>query len=232
MEQGKVKPRIEVCLLAPHPLALREMRRVLPPERFSVQTRTVPLASALETGSIPRADVYVVDIEGPLPQVAPTVSEMIRQRPSALFLATAAVFNEANTFPMLRLGIKGIIEHAALEQQLIQAIDTVVAGGYWVPRIILSDFVSSILKTSPHPRLERSSVDLSRRESEVMNALMDNRSNKEIATDLNISERTVKFHVSNVLRKFHVRRRADLILLGVQTSAGQNNGHDRTNTAN
>ena len=214
--QGK---RIAVCLLAPHPLAVREIRRALPTSRFSVESQTIPLASGVQTNSLPDADVYVVDIEGPLAQTAPAVSELIRQRPSAPFLATAEVFNEANTFPMLRLGIKGILEHAALERQLVQAIETVISGGYWVPRIILSDFVSSILKASPHPRLERSSVDLSRREVEVMSALMDNRSNKEIASDLNISERTVKFHVSNVLRKFHVRRRADLILLGVQNAA-------------
>ena len=47
---------------------------------------------------------------------------------------------------------------------------------------------------------------------------MDNLANKEIGSRLGISERTVKFHVSNVLRKFHVRRRADLILLGLQST--------------
>jgi Bacterial regulatory proteins, luxR family len=40
--------------------------------------------------------------------------------------------------------------------------------------------------------------------------------NKEIGSRLNISERTVKFHVSNILSKFGVRRRADLILLCYQ----------------
>jgi DNA-binding CsgD family transcriptional regulator len=43
--------------------------------------------------------------------------------------------------------------------------------------------------------------------------------NKEIALRLNISERTVKFHVSNLLAKFGVRRRADLILLCYQRRA-------------
>ncbi len=216
MDSAKPKSRIAVCLLAAHPLALREMRRALPQDRFAVETRPLSLTPGLPARSLPKADVYVVDIEGPLAQTAPIIAEMVRQHPAASFLAIAEVFNETNTFPMLRLGIKGILEHAALDRQLVVAIDTVVAGGYWVPRIILSDFVSSILKTSPQPRLERSSVDLSRRETEVMNALLGNRSNKDIASDLNISERTVKFHVSNVLRKFHVRRRADLILLGVQ----------------
>lgn len=219
MSTARSPNKVVVCLLASHPLAVREIRRALSTDRFDVVTLALPIHSAIDTDSVPAADVYVVDIEGPISQVAPGLADLIRLCPTACFLAIAETFNESNTFPVLRLGIKGIIEHAALERQLVVAIDTVIAGGYWVPRIILSDFVSTILKATPHPRLERSAVELSRRETEVMNSLLDNRSNKEIASELNISERTVKFHVSNVLRKFRVGRRADLILLGVQNSS-------------
>ena len=50
--------------------------------------------------------------------------------------------------------------------------------------------------------------------------VLDNLSNKEIANKLNISERTAKFHVSNLLTKYGVGRRADLILLWYQREAG------------
>ena len=60
------------------------------------------------------------------------------------------------------------------------------------------------------------SAELSRREQEVLDSLLENLANKEIGSKLNISERTVKFHVSNLLSKFGVRRRADLILLCYQ----------------
>jgi DNA-binding NarL/FixJ family response regulator len=221
MDREKDMPRIDVCLLSPHFLALREMRRSLPPDKYSVHARALTSDPALDEDAFPAVCVYVIDIEGALGQIAPGLAELIQQRPDSHFIAIAEAFNETNTFPILRLGFKGIIEHAALERQIVNAIETVTAGGYWVPRIILSDFVSSILKTSPHPRLERSAVDLSRRESEVLEALLNNRSNKEIANHLSISERTVKFHVSNVLRKFRVGRRADLILLGTQMASQQ-----------
>jgi DNA-binding NarL/FixJ family response regulator len=61
-----------------------------------------------------------------------------------------------------------------------------------------------------------SAGELSQREQEVLDALLGSRVNKEIGSRLNISERTVKFHVSNILSKFGVRRRADLILLCYQ----------------
>jgi DNA-binding CsgD family transcriptional regulator len=56
------------------------------------------------------------------------------------------------------------------------------------------------------------SVPLSRRQYEVLSAVAQNMSNKEIAGRLNLSERTVKFHVSALLEKFGVRGRVDLML--------------------
>ncbi len=56
--------------------------------------------------------------------------------------------------------------------------------------------------------------ELSRREREVLDSLPANLSNKESASKLYISERTVKFHLSNLLSEFGVRRRAELILMG------------------
>jgi two-component system nitrate/nitrite response regulator NarL len=82
-----------------------------------------------------------------------------------------------------------------------------------VPRAVLSGFVESILG-GPYRRklMAISSANLSLREHEVLGSLLENLSNKEIGSKLNVTERTVKFHVSNVLNKFGVRRRADLIL--------------------
>jgi DNA-binding CsgD family transcriptional regulator len=52
---------------------------------------------------------------------------------------------------------------------------------------------------------------LTRREEEVLSGLMKSLANKEIAANLNLSERTVKFHVSSLLAKFRVRGRMELV---------------------
>ena len=65
-------------------------------------------------------------------------------------------------------------------------------------------------------QVKLSPANITVREREVLDALLENLANKEIADRLNISERTVKFHVSSLLEKFSVRRRADLILLCLQ----------------
>ena len=56
-----------------------------------------------------------------------------------------------------------------------------------------------------------STVKLTRREEEVLGGVMRSLANKEIAASLNLSERTVKFHVSSLLAKFRVRGRMELV---------------------
>jgi DNA-binding CsgD family transcriptional regulator len=55
-----------------------------------------------------------------------------------------------------------------------------------------------------------SKIRLSHREEEVLNGVTSNLSNKQIAVVMNLTERTVKFHVSSLLTKFRVRNRLDL----------------------
>jgi DNA-binding CsgD family transcriptional regulator len=65
-------------------------------------------------------------------------------------------------------------------------------------------------------RAVKSNVKLTRREEEVLNGVMRSQANKEIAATLNLSERTVKFHVSSLLAKFRVRGRMELVREAVQ----------------
>ena len=66
----------------------------------------------------------------------------------------------------------------------------------------------------------RGQVKLTRREEEVLCGLMKSLANKEIAANLNLSERTVKFHVSSLLAKFRVRGRMELVREASRQTAG------------
>jgi DNA-binding CsgD family transcriptional regulator len=65
-----------------------------------------------------------------------------------------------------------------------------------------------------------SQVKMTRREEEVLSGLMKSLANKEIASNLNLSERTVKFHVSSLLAKFRVRGRMELVREATRQTAG------------
>ena len=119
--------------------------------------------------------------------------------------------------PSFAREFKRILNYSEAREQLLRALPLVAEGGFWVPRAVLSRFVDSILTSSQTRRMRSDSpADLSKREQEVLNGVLENLANKELADRLHISERTIKFHVSNLLAKFGVRRRADLILLCYQ----------------
>jgi DNA-binding NarL/FixJ family response regulator len=211
--------RLKVCLLSPHPLVRSEFERLLPDKQFqfSFKALSATAPAELQSMTIPRAAVYVVDVQSPQPLIHALIENILDRNPRARVLVLAAKHTDSGTFDFLRLGVKGLLTYTQAEEQWPRALPLVASGGYWVPRSVLSRFVESILggrKTSGTKA--KLSGTLSRREQEVMESLMLNLSNKEIASKLNISERTVKFHVSNLLAKHGVRRRADLIVMHFQ----------------
>jgi DNA-binding NarL/FixJ family response regulator len=210
--------KISVCLLANHPLVLAEFQRLLSTVPARVQPKRVePQLSG--KASLPRASVYVVDFEGNRMTTESLVAKVMQRYPNARLLLVGGDFSEDVAFPLLRLGVKGLLQHSQLADQLQRALQSIDAGGYWVPRTLLSRFVDSVLAKTTHGAAMSSRARLSRREQEVIHALLENLSNKEIGSRLNISERTVKFHVSNLLRKFGVGRRADLIVMAYQEAS-------------
>jgi DNA-binding NarL/FixJ family response regulator len=174
------------------------------------------LAPDLRALDPPKANVYVVDAHAAKPATGALLTNLLERCPESRLMVVGEQHSDANSFSMLRLGVKGLLTYVEARDQLVRALPLVAAGGFWVPRSVLSGFVDSILSGQGR-RLKTDSVtNLSRREQEVLDSLLENLSNKEIASKLNIAERTVKFHVSNLLSKFGVRRRADLILLTFQ----------------
>jgi len=204
---------LTVCLLSPHPFVLDNLRALLDRPKFRVQAEHVEFlpgqGGALP--ALPAAQVFVLDANGPLRAVVALISRVRNEQPGSRVVVVSEEFAEEVAFPLMRLGIRGLLRYADATTQLAAAVLSVNAGGYWVPRLLLSRFVFGILD-QPRLPVPGEARKLSPRELQVHEALVENLSNKEIASRLNLSERTVKFHVSNVLAKHRVRRRADLIL--------------------
>ncbi|MBI2956539.1 MAG: response regulator transcription factor [Acidobacteria bacterium] len=213
--------RPTVGLLSPHPLVLEELQHLLGGTRFHLRARRLFLGLPPQTRrlAIPAADFYVVDAQGLRTATEALVAGLAERFPAARVLVVGEHLDEAFVFPLLRLGAKGLLSYAELRQRLRRALEVVAAGGFWVPRTLLSRFVDSMLLGLRGRRSMAAAAGLSAREQQVLDALLENLSNKEIAGKLHLSERTVKFHVSNLLSKFGVQRRADLILACLQAGA-------------
>ena len=219
MATKRESSKLTVCLLSPHPLVLSEFGRLLAKAtQFKVVSKLLEstLAPDMRNVEIPKAQVYVVDAHAARQATGSLLTNLLERYSDARLIVVGDQHNETNSYSLLRLGVKGLLTYVEARDQLMRALPLVAEGGFWVPRQLLSGFVDSILSGQGRRIKTDSVANLSRREQEVLDSLLENLSNKEIASKLNIAERTVKFHVSNLLTKFGVRRRADLILLTFQ----------------
>jgi DNA-binding NarL/FixJ family response regulator len=219
-------------VISSHALALEELARPLSGPRFRItvvrfdELRSASSDALNASGKLPAADVYVLDAHAPRPLTESRIAEIHDTRKEAHLIVAAEKFSETDAVSLLRMGVRGLLTYAEMRSRLPEAARSVAAGGYWIPRAWLGKFVDTVLNGSgrmpaiPASRVGGARARMSRREQEVLDALLENLANKEIAVRLNISERTVKFHVSNLLSKFGVRRRADLILLTYQSGLG------------
>ena len=215
MPAQESKRRVTVCLFSVHPLLAAEFQRVLPDDEFRLLVRRMdegPITEA-DLGAPPRASVYALEARRPGDATERLAASIAGKNKAARLLIIAEGFDESAAFPLLRLGAKGLLRYSEVESQLARALRVVADAGFWVPRSLLSRFVETTLSSSRLPVSMPTTRRLSKREQEVLGLLLQNLSNKEIASQLHISSRTAKFHVSNLLAKHGVRRRADLILL-------------------
>jgi DNA-binding NarL/FixJ family response regulator len=215
MNKGPSAPRVRVCLLWKHPLVLAEVQRALSDGSFEVLPVRIDASSLSSLGGrLPQETVLHVIEDGSHDVPADVIAaKVLSANPSARPIVLAEAFTETAAFSLLRLGAKGLVSYAEASERLPRILGEVDAGGFWVPRALLSRFVDARLVASAPRRPAGRRLTLTPREQEILDDLLHNLSNKEIASKRRISSRTAKFHVSNVLTKYGVRRRADLFLL-------------------
>jgi two-component system nitrate/nitrite response regulator NarL len=166
---------------------------------------------------LPRAAIYVVDASMPRPAVEALISGILERFPTVRVVVAAERFAENSSFSLLRLGAKGLVSYSDVHDQLPRAVVMVSQGGFWVSRSVLSRFVDSILRSARGRRIEGGTAsDLSRREQEVLEALLENLANKEIAARMEISESAVKNTMQQLFAKTGVRTRGQLVRVALE----------------
>src|SRR5487761_769486 len=147
MSQSAHPHRLKECLLSPHPLVRAEFERVLSAKTFQIYFKALNAVSSadLKELPIPRAAVYVIDAQASSAIVHSLFEQLLERYPSARVVVLASKHTDTETFELLRMGVKGLLTYGQPEKQWQDALPMVAAGGYWVPRAILSRFVESIV---------------------------------------------------------------------------------------
>lgn len=130
------------------------------------------------------------------------------------WIAFSDMPNDNEGMALLQAGFRGYANTYMTASLFAELIAVVERGDIWAgPSImqrLLKQFLSGI--PAPTPVVEFSAYELTERESEVLHRVTAGASNKEIARELGITERTIKAHVTSILRKTGSKDRVALIL--------------------
>lgn len=128
-------------------------------------------------------------------------------------IAMVAVPLEAEAFSLLGTGLQGYCHVEAAPDQLREIAQVVERGGLWMPPELLQRFLAMATRVVPSAMPEVRELDeLTSRELMVAEQVARGASNREIAETLDITERTVKAHLSAIFEKLEVRDRVQLAL--------------------
>lgn len=156
-------------------------------------------------------DVVFMDFSMPGIDGARTTERALAQRPE-LKIITLSMFGDESYYQrMVQAGARGFLLKDSDISDVLQAIDTVEAGGsYFSPQLLLS------LAGRMHAREDAPDEQLSEREREILVAVCRGLSNQEIADELFISKRTVDKHRANILEKTGCKNTASLVVYAIR----------------
>lgn len=144
-----------------------------------------------------------------------TMSTLIKEHPEAKIVVMADVPDEADAFAAIASGAFGYC-HAYSSAKVLKEVFTVINhGGIWMGQEFLRKMIlaTSKLVGNPSEEIKATLKLLTKRERDVALQAAKGLSNKEIARVLNITERTVKAHLSSVFERLQVKDRLQLALI-------------------
>lgn len=144
------------------------------------------------------------------------VVELLTHQPGCAVVVASGVLQDAEGLRAINAGARGYCHLLAVPELMREVAEVVAHGGLWVGPSLMQRIMAATreaLRRSPSVQLPPVDVSvLSERELQVARAVAAGKSNKEVAEQLFISERTVKAHLGAIFEKLGVRDRVQLVL--------------------
>jgi two-component system, NarL family, nitrate/nitrite response regulator NarL len=213
---------IRLVIADDHPIFRDGLRRLLEAEAgLKVIGEARDGAEAVKLARQLKPDILLLDLAMPKHPGLEALRELGTggQNSVRVILLTAAA-EKNQIVEALQLGARGVVLKDSATQLLLKAIQTVMAGEYWVGRESVSNLVQYLrtLVQSSGEEARQRKFGLTPRELEIVSAVVAGYANKEIAEYFKISEDTVKHHLSNIFDKLGVSTRLELALFAVNQS--------------
>lgn len=219
---------IRVLIVAASPIVRAGLETVLQTGEGLIITKSAAdISAALSAPSAGQiADVLLVNLEqqGEILALTDLLGSADREDanfPSLVVLLSPNLQNTEQVLELLQMGVRSILPHSARAPEIGAAITAAANNLTAVAPETLESIVSLALLQNHSPAVSKDLPDeevenLTTREREVLELLVEGESNKTIAYQLNISEHTVKFHIASIFGKLGVNTRTEAVTIALR----------------
>ncbi len=208
-------PVIKLLIVDDSELVRTGLRTLLSPERaIQIVGEAVNVATALTTATRLKPDVVLMDIRLPDGTGFDACRQILQPLPDTRILFLTSVVDDHLVDEAIRSGGHGYLLKEIDGRGLVQAILDVAAGKSILDPAITARVMRLVKTGANQPKLLDT---LSPQERRVIALIAEGKTNKEVGTELNLSEKTVKNYLANIFDKLNVTRRSQAAALYART---------------
>jgi DNA-binding NarL/FixJ family response regulator len=208
---------IRIVLADDHPVVRIGVRNMLTEDGgFDVVGEASDGDEAITQTLEQQPDILLLDLLMPRLPGLEAMRAIMNGSPTVKILLLTSTITTQQIIEALHIGARGIVLKDALAGHLQTAIRTVAAGDYWIGGKRVVNLVSALHDLMQQAAVpQRKTFGLTPRELEVVGAIVEGCSNRDIAKQFGLSEETVKRHLSNIFDKTGVSTRLELALFAI-----------------
>lgn len=162
--------------------------------------------------------ILLLDLDLPKLDGSDGIAGLMKLNPETKFIVLSRIISDEIEWGLFRTGVRGCCKSDIKPEQLKAVVEAVQHGELWIRRTLSWRLLNElVLMTQEKNQIKRAVsellANLTRREYEIATLVGNGESNKQIARRLDITERTVKAHLTEVFRKLDVADRLKLALI-------------------
>jgi two-component system response regulator NreC len=161
-------------------------------------------------------NVVIMDVAMPQLNGIDATAQIVKNNPGIGIVILSMHADESYLVRALSAGAKGYLLKDSAEVDLVRAVQVVAQGRPFFSPQIAQSLLEDYVKTLQHRGLQDSYELLTDREREVLQLLAEGKSNKEVATLLDLSTYTVETHRTNLMHKLNLHNTAEIVLYAVR----------------
>jgi len=211
----KNSPTIKTLIACSHSLYGEGVSKILSEDKkVDVVSVASTLIDLIESSKQKNFDVLILDVDLKGLNLNKILALVKKNKNAKVILLIDNSYSENLLINGIRSGIRGYVQKNVDASELIQSVKAVNDGELWAERKLMGKVVDGSVYPTKEVNLKGQIYDLTETEIKIIKLVLTGMTNKEIADELYISEKTVKFHLYKVFKKLKVKNRSELMLFG------------------